>query len=172
MTNPDPRRNIEIKARVSNGEALLAAVYALPARDAGVLHQLDTYFGVPSGRLKLREIDGAASELIYYSRPDAEDAKRSDYRIVPVAEAPTLKLLLAAALGVRGCVEKTRRLFLYRHTRIHLDLVAGLGEFLELETVLEAISEEAGRAECAEVVRALGIRPEELCAESYIDMVV
>jgi predicted adenylyl cyclase CyaB len=166
------RGNIEIKARVSNRDSLLKAAAALPASEAGVLRQVDTYFHVPRGRLKLREIEGAASELIFYERPDQGEAKRSDYWIAPVADAAVMRALLSAALGVRVRVEKTRRLLRYRHTRIHLDTVAGLGDFLELETVLDGISEAEGREECAEVMRSLGIRTEDLCAASYGDMVL
>jgi predicted adenylyl cyclase CyaB len=165
-------RNIEIKARVLDLEALGQAAEALPAREVGVLHQVDTYFHVPHGRLKLREIAGEATELIFYDRADQGEAKRSDYWIAPVADAAAMKALLAAGLGVRARVEKRRRLFLFRHTRIHLDTVAELGDFLELETVLDGISEDAGRAECAEVMHALGIRDEDLCPGSYADMVV
>ena len=59
-------RNVEIKARVADAVALLAAALALPARDCGAMRQVDTYFIVPRGRLKLREIDGERAEL--YSR--------------------------------------------------------------------------------------------------------
>ena len=41
--------------------------------------------------------------------------------------------LLTAALGVRGQVIKTRTLYIAGQTRIHIDQVQGLGDFLELE---------------------------------------
>jgi adenylate cyclase class IV len=165
-----PRRNIEIKARVTDAAALLEAARALPARDCGVMRQVDTYFVVPRGRLKLREIDDERAELIFYERPDLGAARRSDYWIAPIGEAGPLLAALAAALGVRARVEKRRRLLLYLHTRIHLDEVVGLGEFVELETVMDGLSEDEGRVECASVMRALGIRPEELLEGSYMDM--
>jgi predicted adenylyl cyclase CyaB len=168
----EPRRNIEIKARVTDLEEVLAAALALPARDAGVMRQVDTYFYVSRGRLKLREIDGVRAELIFYHRPDLGEAKRSDYRIVAVEEAAAARTLLEAALGVRARVEKERRLLLYRHTRIHLDTVVGLGTFVELETVLDGIDEADGRAECAEVAQALGIDGGDLLEGSYGDMVL
>jgi predicted adenylyl cyclase CyaB len=172
MKQESPRQNIEIKARAGDPAALLATALALPARDAGVLRQVDTYFNVPRGRLKLREVRGEPGELIYYDRPDQGEAKRSDYWIAPITEATEVGELLEVALGVRVRVSKERRLLLYRHTRIHLDTVAGLGAFVELETVLESLSEEDGRAESREVMEALGIREEDLLESSYSDMVV
>jgi predicted adenylyl cyclase CyaB len=68
-------------------------------------------------------------------------------------------------------VVKERRLLLYRHTRIHLDAVEGLGSFLELETVLDGIGEEEGRRESAEVAAALGVRADDLLEGSYGDLV-
>ena len=136
MSEDAPRRNIEVKARVMDGEALRRAAHALPARDAGMMRQVDTYFHVPRGRLKRRVIDGERAELIAYDRPDRGEAKRSDYRIAPVVDADAVLAVLGAALGVRVRVEKERRLLLHHHTRIHLDRVTGLGEFVELETVL------------------------------------
>lgn len=40
------------------------------------------------------------------------------------------------ALGVKGLVKKKRMLWLYNQTRIHVDEVEGLGNFLELEVGL------------------------------------
>src|SRR5207249_2802979 len=107
---------------------------------------------------------------IFYERPNESGARRSDYTLVPVGEPAGLQAALTAALGVRARVEKERHLLIWRHTRIHLDTVADLGTFVELETVLDGLSEEAGRAECSEVMRALGIAAEDLLEGSYGEM--
>ena len=141
------------------------------ARPAGLLVQRDTYFHVPRGRLKLREIEGAAAELIQYARPDEPAARASDYVIAPVPHPAPLREALARALGVRAVVAKRRALYLWRHTRIHLDDVESLGAFLELETVITDQSEADARAEIAEAAAALAIHDEDRLAVSYVDLV-
>lgn len=90
---------------------------------------------VRAGRLKLRQFSPESGELIAYSRADVAGTKQSDYLIVPTSTPAELRAL-AAALGVRQTVIKTRVLLRVGQTRIHLDAVQGLGSFVELEVVL------------------------------------
>src|SRR3989442_10615492 len=121
------QRNIELKARCSDLEQARAAALRLGARDAGSQNQIDTYFSVPNGRLKLREIQGQRAELIWYEREDRAGARESRYHVVPISNADELKLILAAACGMRGRVIKRRQVYLYCNVRIHLDTVESLG---------------------------------------------
>ena len=138
-------RNVEIKARIADPASLRARVTALATAPPAVLSQTDTFFVVPRGRLKLRELGDGAGQLIFYERPDRPGPKTSSYTRVACADPRALAAMLGAALGVRGVVHKRRELFLAGRTRIHLDDVRGLGHFLELEVKI-------GRASCRERV--------------------
>ncbi len=168
---PGQRRNLELKAVDPDPAATLAAALELGAHDEGVLHQRDTYYHAVQGRLKLREAPPMLPELISYARADREGPKVSHYRVVEVADHITLGDALADALGVRVVVEKARRLLLWRNVRIHLDRVAGLGDFVELEAVAASpggLDVERDRVE--DIRSALGIADERLVARGYADL--
>jgi len=163
--------NIEIKARVSDPVRLQARAAALSDVPVQVIPQEDTFFNVPRGRLKLRQVSPEEGQLVYYERPDREGPKRSNYLLAPTTEPESLKRALTAALGVRGVVRKTRRLFLSGQTRIHLDEVEGLGHFMELEVVLTPGQSDAdGMAVAEDLMRQLGVEPADLLEGAYMDM--
>jgi homotetrameric cytidine deaminase len=166
-----PRRNVELKARDPDPARSLERCVALGAEDRGELRQRDTYFAARRGRLKLREQEPGGAELIAYERADAAHARESRYRIAPVAEPAGLREALDAALGTVVVVDKRRRLFLWDGVRIHLDRVAGLGAFVELEGVAPAGSDLAREGQLVARLRAeLDIRDEAIEAASYSDL--
>jgi homotetrameric cytidine deaminase len=162
------RRNVELKARDPDPERSLAACRELGAEDRGLLRQRDTYFRAREGRLKLREEAPGGAALIQYRRVDAAEARESAYRVIEVADPEAMRAALAAALGTLVTVDKERRLLLWDDVRIHLDEVAGLGTFVELEAVAPPASDlSAEHAKVAHLVEALGIG--EIVAGSYAD---
>ena len=164
-------RNIEIKARITSVEALLPRAQALAGATAEVIDQDDSFFSVPHGRLKLRQFADGSAELIHYHRPDSGDAKASDYVRVPVADPAALREALARACGLRGRVVKRRWLCMVGATRIHLDRVQGLGDFMELEVVLrEGQSDAEGAAVAEALMRELGLANAERLAGAYLDL--
>ena len=173
-------RNIELKARVRDLAAAEETAKRLPGREPhATLVQRDTYFNVPEGRLKLREITGSEelAELIFYRRPNELGIRRCEYEIAPVSEPGATKRLLAAALGVRCVVEKRRTVYLWKPAggvtvRIHLDRVEGLGEFVEFEAVMpDGAADSEGEALLGALTEEFGIRREDTFAGSYADMV-
>ena len=133
--------------------------------------QGDTFFRVPHGRPKLRRIrDSPHGTLIYYDRPDRPESRYSEYHLALVDDAEEVETLLDTALGTLVKVDKTRHLFLYGATRIHLDRVENLGCFVELETVMQYQTEEEARAEHVLVKQTLGLDEREIVAVSYGDL--
>jgi adenylate cyclase class IV len=164
-------RNIEIKARIASIAALQPQVAALAQHGPELIDQDDTFFHCAHGRLKLRAFADGRGELIAYDRPDAPGPKTSNYLITPTHTPDALRSTLARALGEAGRVKKQRLLFLIGRTRVHLDRVDGLGEFLELEVVLRADEPaESGIDEVHTLLLQLGVQPASLIAGAYIDL--
>jgi adenylate cyclase class IV len=164
-------RNIEIKARIASVEAVLPRARQVADGPAELIAQDDTFFTVPQGRLKLREFADGSAELIHYHRPDHGDARASDYVRVPAPDPTALREALARACGVAGRVRKQRWLLLAGATRIHLDRVDGLGDFMELEVVLaDGQSDAEGTAAAEALMQALGLAGAERVAGAYLDL--
>lgn len=163
--------NVEIKARVGDPDGLYGRAVGLAEGGPEVLDQEDVFFNAPRGRLKLRSFGGGGAELIYYERPDRAGPKSSTYHVLEVQDVEGAKLLLSAAFGVRGTVSKRRTLFMAGQTRIHLDRVEGLGDFMELEVVLRP-GQTAGEGEevARGLMRSLEIEPGDLIDGAYIDL--
>jgi adenylate cyclase class IV len=164
-------RNVEIKASVGDLAPVEARARAIATRGPEDLVQDDTFFRCASGRLKLREFGDGRGELIHYARADEAGPRVSDYSIAPTASPAELRATLARAFGILGRVTKRRRLYLVERTRIHLDSVDGLGAFVELEVVLrETESPQDGRVVAEEMMKRLGIGPEQLVTGAYLDL--
>ena len=163
--------NIEIKARVQNIEALRVRAEALSDTPCQVIPQEDTFFFTSQGRLKLRQLAPDHAQLVYYLREDSHGPKHSEYHIFETDKPDVLKGILAAAYGVRGVVRKVRYLYLAGQTRIHLDEVEGLGQFMELEVVMRPEqSTVEGEAIAQDLMDRLGIRSEDLIDVAYMDL--
>lgn len=164
--------NIEIKARARSFEDIRSRAEALADTPVQVLPQEDTFFGVAHGRLKLRVRPQGPAQLIYYERPDQDGPKRSDYHIFETPDPEGLKATLGLALGIRGVVRKTRYLYMVGQTRVHLDDVEGLGQFMELEVVMRPDQSDAeGQAIAGDLMARLGIAEADLLEGAYMDLI-
>ena len=75
------------------------------------------------------------------------------------------------AYGEAGRVQKRRLLYFVGRTRIHLDRVKGLGNFLELEVVLnDGESSEDGVEESKSILCQLGVKDAQLVEGAYVDL--
>lgn len=164
-------RNIEIKARVADPKRMAERASEVADEGPWTIEQDDTFFGCERGRLKLRDFGNGNGELIFYRRPDQAGPGQSEYRITPIEDPEGLRAILADALGIVGRVRKRRSLFLSGRTRIHLDHVEALGDFLELEVVLaDGESSRAGEAEAHMLMERLHIAEDDLVEVAYVDL--
>lgn len=164
-------RNVEIKARIENTGALRSRVAALADEGPFELAQDDTFFRCRAGRLKLRAFPDGSGELIYYRRADGAGPKESFYLRSPTSAPDALRESLSLACGEAGRVRKRRTLFLIGRTRVHLDQVEGLGDFLELEVVLDdGEPAEDGVLEAHRLMETLGVAPSQLVEGAYVDL--
>jgi predicted adenylyl cyclase CyaB len=163
--------NIETKAAIKNRDAAVATAARLSDSGPEIIHQEDVFFRCQAARLKLRIFDRNHGELIRYQRENVAEARCSRYSIARTSDPQVLLEILTDTLGRLGAVKKTRTLYLAGQTRIHIDQVEGLGDFLELEVVLRPGQSEAeGKEIAAEFLREFGIGQRELIGEAYVDL--
>ncbi|XP_058115860.1 uncharacterized protein LOC131287931 [Anopheles ziemanni] len=166
-------RNIELKAKLDGPDGYqrrVAIAKELTNSEGTVIHQNDVFFVTSVGRLKLRYLTHKKSELISYSRPDVPGPKLSEYSKMDIDEPHCLEEILAETIGVRGRVVKRRLLFLYGQTRVHLDEVEQLGNYLEFEVVLKPNQTiEEGQAIVEDLKRTFELDDHQLITGAYID---
>lgn len=166
---------VELKAKLNNAEEVKRRLSLLGAQYIGSFHQIDTYFKVRQGRLKIRETekqDGA--DIIFYERPNLSDIKKSYILLIHAQPSKAAKELLAKIFHIRVVVDKTREIYALGETRIHLDKVTKLGNFIEFElpTTDEAKEVKNNRLFLEGLCAKLGIKKEDLEALSYSDLLV
>ena len=162
-------KNLEFKAAIPALRSAIGICRRLQARRIGTLKQIDMYFTVKSGRLKLREINGEKFELIYYSRKDLKGSRYSDYVVVPLKGPEAMKSLCRLMFRVKTIVRKNRIVFLYRNARIHLDAVRGLGTFIEFEVIVTRGKRQARRL-MDFLILEFGLSARSSVAGSYADL--
>ncbi len=165
--------NFECKARTRQLAELENRLLALKPLFIGEDLQVDTYFNVAFGRLKLREgkIENA---LIQYHREDLATSKTSTVLLYQHSPNPELKKILTASLGVRVVVEKMRRIYFIDNVKFHFDRLSGLGEFVEVEAIDKEgdIGLDTLKRQCTYYAELLGIRKEDMVAGSYSDLLL
>ncbi len=164
---------IEIKARCNEQEKVRDILKVEGADFKGLDHQTDTYFRVPHGRLKLRE-GNIENNLIHYDRPDQEGPKQSNVLLYRSDPDSNLKGILMKALGVLVVVEKKREIYFIDNIKFHIDIVVGLGEFIEIEAIDEkgSIGKERLQNQCDHYLVRFGVIKKDLVSCSYSDLVL
>jgi adenylate cyclase, class 2 len=165
--------NIEIKARTDKPDRIRQYLTETGAEYRGIDRQIDTYFKVDNGRLKLRQ-GNIENNLIYYSRAETSGLKQSEVEMVKSGDAEGLKNVLTKALSVKTVVSKEREIYYISNVKFHIDKVDGLGSFVEIEASnrFEDVPEEKLRQQCRKYMEEFGIGEEDLINKSYSDMVL
>lgn len=163
--------NIEIKAILRDHERVEAVAARLSDAGPELILQEDHFFHCNGARLKLRILGPDSGELIRYERDNVAETRCSHYLIARTSDPIVLLEILNMTLGRVGEVRKERTLYMIGQTRIHLDRVAGLGDFLELEVVLRPEQSEAeGKLIADQLLFTFHIDRKDLVAEAYIDL--
>lgn len=162
--------NFEFKASCADIDAAEEKLLTLRPLFVGEDHQVDTYFVVPNGRLKLRE-GNIEHSLIYYQRSDDASAKTSE---VILYDTPNevLKEILERSLGVMQVVDKRRKIYFIDNVKFHFDVVRGLGSFLEVEAIDRdgSIGLDQLKKQCHQYKDFLGVKDDDCLSGSYSDM--
>ncbi len=135
-------RNLEIKIKLESFDFALKILNEIKAEKFATLEQKDVYYRHDKGLLKLRVMP-THDELIFYNRNEKEGERWSDYHVLKISKEENAEKFFEKIMNVETVVEKTRTVYLYKNTRIHLDEVKNLGKFLELETIVTETLEEA-----------------------------
>lgn len=165
--------NIEIKARCSDQAKVRAVLQGRNAEFKGVDHQVDTYFKVSKGRLKLREGE-IENSLIYYERENQSGPKQSDVTLYRCEKDSSLKVVLAKSLGVLVVVDKKREIYFIDNIKFHIDEVKSLGQFVEIEAIDKdgSIGKEKLLEQCQEYMSLFNILDTDLVKVSYSDLLL
>lgn len=166
-------RIAEIKARCRDLEHIRSILSALGSDCKGVDRQIDTYFNVSSGRLKLRQ-GNIENALIFYRRQDQLGPKQSNVTLYPTEHGAELLALMEAALGIFVQVDKKREIHFIKHVKFHLDEVQGLGTFVEIEAIDRegTFDDDQLLAQCRYYMGLFHIRDEDLLEDSYSDQLI
>lgn len=165
--------NIEIKAKCNNHEKIRSILKSRNADFKGTDHQIDTYFKVNNGRLKMRE-GNIENFLVFYEREDKEGPKQSDVILFKSDPNSSLKEILLKSLGVLVVVDKQREIYFIENVKFHIDSVKNLGTFMEIEAIDSdgSFGKETLLEQCQSYLDLFGIPKDDLISVSYSDLLL
>lgn len=165
--------NIEFKARCNDVDRVRAFLEKEGAEYKGKDHQIDIYFNVPRGRLKLRK-GKIESFLIGYEREDYLDAKQSNVILFKTDPESSLQEVLTTTLGIKVIIDKERDIYFIGNVKFHIDEVSELGTFIEVEAIDYDgnIGKEKLQEQCDLYKKLLGVQDSDLIAKSYSDLLM
>lgn len=164
--------NFEWKARRDDIDSLEKKLLTLSPKFIGEDHQVDTYFLVEKGRLKLRE-GNIENSLIYYERKNLADSKQSNVLLYQFQPNPSLKEILIKSHGIKVIVDKKRKIYFIDNVKFHFDIVEKLGTFVEVEAISTGdFAIEKLQEQCEYYADFFGIRDSDYESGSYSDLML
>ncbi|PID57951.1 MAG: adenylate cyclase [Ignavibacteriae bacterium] len=165
--------NIEIKAKSDNHSEIRELIKSRNVINKGIDHQIDTYFNVQQGRLKLRE-GNIENYLIHYIREDKEGPKESEIILFKSEPGATLKEILSKSIGILTVVDKKREIYFIENVKFHIDTVQNLGTFIEIEAIDKdgTIGKSKLLKQCEFYLELFGISKDDLISVSYSDLIL
>jgi len=165
--------NIEIKAKSNNQNKIRKILKLKNAEFKGIDHQIDTYFKVDFGRLKLRE-GKIENCLIYYQRSNKKGPKQSDVVLFKSEPKSSLKEILIKALSILVVVDKKREIYFIDNVKFHIDIVKDLGTFIEIEAIDSDgnIGKNKLLKQCQFFLDLFNISQDDLISVSYSDLLL
>lgn len=167
-------KNIELKARTTKHDPIRQKLMEHQANFIGTDHQIDHYYNVPEGRLKLR-LGTIEKSLIFYKRPDTAEAKESQYFLFKREKLDDLHPVLSKALGNLVTVDKMREIYFVQNAKIHLDTIDDLGTFVEIEIIDEVAPDpkfDDLHEQCSYYQHLFEIEQDDLITRSYSDLIM
>lgn len=166
-------KNFEFKAKVDEIEKYENKLLTLNPKFHGLDHQIDTYFNVQHGRLKLRE-GNIENALINYDRENVSGSKESQVILYQHKPNVALKKILLKQLGVKIVVNKKRKIYFIDNVKFHFDVVENLGTFLEVEAIdsNEAYTIEKLKLQCEKYFNFFELTQDNIIDKSYSDLIM
>lgn len=166
-------KNVELKANVDEIDTYEQKLLKLNPDYRGTDHQIDTYFNAKKGRLKLRE-GNIENALINYDRDDVAASRLSEIMLYKHKPDSALRDILAAQLGIKVVVNKTRKIYFIDNVKFHFDVVKRLGTFIEVEAIdrdNEFTIDEL-KTQCNKYFDYFSLSKDQLIDRSYSDLVL
>ena len=175
---------VELKLR-SEHEPVRDRLAAIGATPTERVAQTDTYYSVPhrdfestdeSLRIRREEFldqsdESIAAHITYKGPLIEQESKTRREEETAVEDSETIQSILEA-LGFTPltAVKKERERFIYQDYTIVLDMVDGLGEFVEIERDASDEDIENARDGARDVLRELNLDPNEHVRTAYLDL--
>lgn len=185
MTDPtehDGQYEVELKVQADH-ETVAEHLDEMGATCNRSVHQTDTYYKSPfedllSGDEALRvrrqwplgEETDDEKDILIYKGPLMENDSETHEELEAVVTDSESMIAIFEKMGFEEAttIDRERKFYTVDGHTLSLDSVVGLGQFIELKMVVDDL--ESSREQALELLRDLGLEPEDQIKNTYIDV--